>query len=122
MRRKHPPKPLSSGASLHSRREAFGHMARALDLPLVDLGTYAISCGILRRVPAEMACRLRCVPMVFNDRHAVLVVDDPFTAAYLDVNREMLGPPYRRREVTFALTTPEALDACLRRRVLVVKD
>ena len=108
--------------SPHAETEFVRQLARALGWTFVDLRGYAVSCGILRRIPAELACRLRCVPVVFHDRHAVLAVDDPFSAVYLSANRELLGPPYGLRKVDFVLTTPEALDACLLRRMTIVRD
>ena len=96
------------------------HIADALGWPLVDLREYRISCGILARIPAELACRVRCVPMVHNAHRVVLVVDDPWNAAYIEVNQQLLGPPYRNR-LEFAFTTPAALDACLSRRLSVVR-
>ena len=97
------------------------HLARALGWPFVDLAEYTISCGILRKIPAELCCRLRCVPMVFNEHRVVLVVDDPFTAAYLSANPELLGPPYNHK-LEFAVTTSRALDSSLHRRMTLVKD
>jgi hypothetical protein len=100
--------------------EATEHLARALGLPFVDLASYSISCGILSRIGADLACRERCVPMVFNKTRVVLVVDDPFQGARMAANPQLLGAPYRRR-VELALTTPEALDAALGKRVNVVR-
>ena len=107
--------------SPHAEWETTRHLARAMGWPLVDLRTYAVSCGILRRVSADLACRLRFVPIVFNGRRVILVVDDPYTAMYLSVNPQLLGPP-SRRSLEFALTTPGALDRCLRRRITLVRD
>ena len=96
-------------------------LASCLGLPYVDLDEYAPSCGTLRKVPAELCCRLRCIPLVFNRRRIVLAVDDPFHAAYLSVNREMLGPPYRG-PLAFAVTSTSGLDAALERRLRLVRD
>ena len=101
-------------------QELSKHLARALGWPFVDLERYAISCGVLRRIPAELACRQRCVPMVFNTFRVVLVVDSPWNGAYMAVNRHLLGAPYDRR-LELALTTPRALDADLRRRISLVR-
>jgi hypothetical protein len=87
----------------------------------VDLAEYTISCGILKRIPAELSCRLRCVPMVFNARRVVLVVDDPFTAAYLAANSQLLGPPYDHK-IEFAMTTRRSLDSSLNRRAALVRE
>jgi len=100
--------------------EGVEHMARALGWPFIDLESYQVSCGILRKVPAEFACRLRFVPLLLSSRRAVLAVDDPFTGAYLEANSYLLGPPYRR-EVEPVLTTPRGLDCALDRRVSVVR-
>lgn len=97
------------------------HLAAALDWPFVDLCEYQISCGVLRRISAELCCRLRCVPMVFNAHRVVVVVDDPYAALYLLANQEILGPPYHHR-LQFALTYRSALDACLARRLALVRD
>jgi len=96
------------------------HLARAVGYPFVDLAEYTISCGILKKVPAELSCRLRCVPMIFNGHRVVLVVDDLFTAAYLSANSALLGPPYSHK-IEFAMTTPHALDLSLHRRVALVQ-
>ena len=106
---------------LHARQvDAARHVARALGWPFVDLGKYSPSCGTLAKVSAQFACRTRCVPMVFNEYRIVLVVDDPVGGACLLANPELLGPPHTRN-VEIALTTPEGLDATLRKRVSVVK-
>ena len=96
------------------------HLARALGWPFVDLASYSISCGILSRISADLACRERCVPMVFNEVRVVLVVDDPFQGALMAANPQLLGAPYDRR-IELALTTPEALDGVLGKRVSVVR-
>jgi hypothetical protein len=92
----------------------FRRLAGAAGLPFVDLRRYSISPGILRRVPASQARARRWVPMVFNPRRVVLVVDDPalpFTqdpeelAALLDATPD-LG-------FEFALASPSALDAVI---------
>ena len=96
-------------------------LASSLGLPYVDLDDFGVSCGTLRKVPAELCCRLRCVPLVFNRRRIVLAVDDPFQAAYLSANREILGPPYRG-PLAFAVASTAGLDAALDRRLRLVKD
>ncbi len=96
------------------------HLAGALGWPFVDMTGYEISCGILSRIPAELACRLRSVPMVFNERRVVLVVDDPFAACYLAANQQLLGPPYRFR-LEFAMTSRSGMDRCLERRLALVR-
>ena len=101
--------------------EAALHLSAAAGLPFVDLEEYCVSCGILKRISAELACRLRCVPMVMDARQAILVVDSIFTAAYLSAYPQLLGPPYRRR-LGFALTTPQGMDAALHRRVSLIKE
>lgn len=111
----------TSGPSARLEYEVARHLAKALGWTFVDLREYRVSCGVLRKVPAELACRFRCVPLVFNHLRTVLAVDDPWNAAYLAANPQLLGPPYRHR-LEFALTIPCALDACLHRRLTVVRD
>jgi hypothetical protein len=96
-------------------------MARALGWPFVDLREYSISCGILRRIPAEIACRLRAIPMIANARRVVLVVDEPFSAFYVISNRELLGLPLDDARLRFALTTRSGLDAALARRLTLTR-
>lgn len=97
------------------------HLSGALGLPYVDPSALFISCGILRRMPAELCCRLRCVPFVFNRTRAVLLVDDPFQAAYLAANIELLGPD-RPSSIEYAMTTPSGLDGALHRRLTLVRE
>jgi hypothetical protein len=113
--------PAFQAPSPRFEREATRHVARALGMPFVDLGAYPISCGILRRLPAELCCRLRCIPIVDNPLRTVLAIDAPWSAAYLAINSQWLGPPYRR-VLEFVLTTPGALDAALHRRLTLVRD
>lgn len=95
-------------------------LANALGWSFVDLEEYSISCGILRKLSAELACRVRCVPIVFNAQRVVLVVDDPFQGVYVSVNPELFGSPYRK-SVDVALTTRRGLDRALEKRITVVK-
>lgn len=97
------------------------HLARALGFPFVRLEEYSISCGILRKVPAGTACRLRCVPMVWNAHRVVLVVQDVFQALCVTANPELAGIP-RGRRLELAFTTPRGLDAALAKRLGVVRD
>jgi hypothetical protein len=91
------------------------HLARALGLPFVDLRDYAVSPGILRKLPLRTVVKHRCVPMVYNPRRIVLLVDDAASLAYLAARSRLPGLPGNRpRE--FALTTPSGLDAAIRRR------
>ncbi|MGQ9590214.1 MAG: hypothetical protein ACUVYA_07965 [Planctomycetota bacterium] len=110
-----------SRVSPAAQNELAKHLARALGWSFVDLSEYRVSCGILRRLPAELACRLRCVPLIFNAHRVVLVVDDPYAAVYLQANQELLGPPYRH-PLEFALTSASALDETLARRIALVRD
>jgi hypothetical protein len=99
-------------------------LASSLGWPYVELEEYAVSCGILKRIPAELCCRLRCIPLVFNRRRIVLAVDDPFHAAYLSANPQLLGSPRGSPPggpVMFAMASPRGLDAALERRLLLVK-
>lgn len=101
--------------------EAMRHLADSLGVAYVDLDSYSISPGILRRLPPEVARRHRCVPMVCNPRRIVLVFDDPARALWLTSDPARLGPRVlggraapRRRE--WALTSPSALDRWIARR------
>ena len=96
-------------------------LARALGWAFFDLEDYKVSCGVLKRIPAELACRLRCVPVVFSRRRVVLAVDDPFNAAYMAANQQLLGPPYRF-PLEFALATRRGIDAALHRRLTSVRE
>ena len=95
------------------------YMAKAMDWPFVTPDAHSVSCGTLRKVSLSLASTKRCVPLVFNRRRVVLMVDDPLSGAVLLANPQLLGPPYRRR-VEIALTTPRILDDLLdKRRTLV---
>jgi hypothetical protein len=100
--------------------EAGRHLAAALGWSFVDLESYSISCGILGKVAAELACRLRCVPIVHNAHRLVLAVDDPFQGAYLELHPELFGPR-AGRELGIALTTRRGLDRALHKRVTVLR-
>jgi hypothetical protein len=100
--------------------DAAEQLARALKKPFVDLETYSISCGVLGKVPAEICCRLRFVPMIYSRKRVVLVVDDPFAAAYIAANQEILGPPYRF-PLEFAFSTTRGIDVALRKRLAMVR-
>jgi hypothetical protein len=98
----------------HLEDTLYRQLAWAAGLPFVDLRAYRISGGILRKVPAALARSRRWVPMVFNCRRVVLVVDNPaapFGAGREEV-AELLGVP-PEREIGFALAAPSALDALL---------
>jgi hypothetical protein len=110
------PERLPPAASHGIEGDAAVELARALERPFVDLETYSISCGVLRKVPAELCCRLRCVPMIHSKRRVVLVVDDPFAEAYLAANQQLLGPPYRF-PLEFALATTRGIDRALAKRL-----
>ena len=101
--------------------ETAKHLAGALGWSYVDLRDYSISCGTLAKVSAELACRWRSVPMVFNEHRIVMVVDDPFTSACVAANSALLGVPHDRR-IEFALTTRCALDLALHKRITLVRD
>jgi hypothetical protein len=96
------------------------HLARALGWPYIDLEEYSISCGLLRRIPASIATLERCVPLVFNARRIVLVVDNPFNGAYMAANPGFLGVSADHR-IELALTTPAGIDAALHRRAALVR-
>ena len=95
-------------------------VANAMDWPFVTPDAHSVSCGTLRKVPLSLATAKRCVPLVFNRRRVVLMVDDPLTGVVLLANPQLLGPPYRRR-VEIALTTPRALDVLLDKRRRLVR-
>jgi hypothetical protein len=59
--------------------------------------------------------------LVDNPTRTVLAIDDPWSAPYLSVNCHWFGYP-RRRVLEFALSTPEALDVALHRRLTLVRD
>ena len=99
-------------------RDTTEHLAGALGWPFVE--PVEVSCGVLRKIPAELACRLRCVPLVYNAHRIVLVVDDPFHGAYLEANAYLLGAPYGR-PIELALATRTTLDALLRKRITTVR-
>jgi hypothetical protein len=86
-----------SRRGLHARYDAevdaARNLAAASGWAFVDLERYSISCGILRRVPAETCCRLRAVPMVDSVHRRVMVVDDVFQGVYIETNPELLGAP-----------------------------
>ena len=105
----------------HREQEAARQVAAAMSWPAVDFREYFVSCGTLRKLPAELCCRLRCAPIIFNSRRVVLAVDNLFHAAYLLANPQLLGPPYRHN-LQFAFTSPRSLDLCLHKRIAVVKD
>ena len=91
-------------------------LARAAGVPFVDARTLDVSPGILRKVPSVMARSRRCVPLVFNHRRIVLVVDDPFLASVMEapvILRELGIEEYMR--VEFALAAPAPLADCIER-------
>jgi hypothetical protein len=96
------------------------HLALALGWSFVEPTADTVSCGLLRKIPAELACRLRCVPLVCNAHRIVVVVDDPFHGAYIVANSYLLGAPYGR-PLEVALATPAALDVLLHKRVSTVR-
>jgi hypothetical protein len=113
-----------SRRGLHARYDAevdaARNLAAASGWAFVDLERYSISCGILRRVPAETCCRLRAVPMVDSVHRRVMVVDDVFQGVYIETNPELLGAPYRY-DVEIAFATRRGIDAALAKRLNVVK-
>jgi hypothetical protein len=100
--------------------EVAKHLARALGWSYIDLQDYVVSSGVLKKVPAEFACRQRCVPVVFNQHRLVIVVDDPYSGAYVMANSNLFGAPYDR-PVKVALTTRRAMDHALHRRICAVR-
>ncbi len=100
--------------------DALRRLARAMGWPFVTPDAHSVSCGTLRRIPLALALTKRCVPLVFNRRRVVLLVDDPLSGAVLMADPPLLGPPYRRR-VEIALTTPRVLDALLDKRRRLVR-
>ncbi len=100
--------------------DALQYMAKAMDWPFVTPDSHSVSCGTLRKVSLPLALTKRCVPLVFNRRRVVLMVDDPLLGAVLLANPQLLGPPYRRR-VEIALTTPRVLDVFLDKRRRLVR-
>jgi hypothetical protein len=96
-------------------REAARHLAWALGLPYVEPEAGSISPGTLRKLALRVSLASRCVPLVYNARRVVLVIDQPATALILGADPGPLGlSPGQRLE--FALTPPSALEAWLARR------
>lgn len=100
--------------------ESLQYVAEAMGWPLVTPDAHDVSCGTLRKVPPSLAAATRCVPLVFNRRRVVLMVDDAVSGAFLLANPQLLGPPYRRR-LEIALTTPRVIDVLLEKRRTLVK-
>ena len=100
--------------------ESATHLARALYWEFVDLREHYISSGTLRKIPAALACRWRCVPMVFNERRLVLVVDDLFNASQISANVDLLDVS-KGLPVTWVLTSRASMDAALHRRLTEVR-
>lgn len=99
-----------------SEDQIYHQLARAAGLPFVDARSLSVSPGIRQKLPPEMARERRCIPLIFNSRRIVLVVDDPFTALTTQpffILRE-LGLQDSRR-VEFALAAPTPLGECLER-------
>jgi len=93
-------------------------LARAFDLPFVDLDEYEISPGVLRRLPARLTVEERCVPIVDNPRRLVLVVDDAARVPWLELWRRELGLGVGKR-LEFALASTTGLNATLGRRLQI---
>ena len=91
-------------------------LARGWGLPCVDLESNEISDAILRRHPARVSIRERCVPMLDNPRRTVLVVDDASRIPVLELRRDEFGIP-RGKPLEFALTSSEGLTETLLRRL-----
>jgi hypothetical protein len=111
---------MSEETNQRERRDT-EELARALGWTFFDLEDYKVSCGVLKRISAGLACRVRCVPVVFSRRRVVLAVDDPFNAAYMAANQQLLGPPYHF-PLQFALATRRGIDAALHRRITSVRE
>ena len=98
----------------HDEDSIYRQLAWAAGLTFVDLRSARISSGTLRKVSPEVAQSRRMVPLIFNSRRAVLIVDDPSVpfSAGLENFHAMLGVP-EHHEVAFALASPTALDEVL---------
>ena len=101
--------------------ETARELARVVGFPFVDLRDYAISPGILRKLPRDFAVRYRCVPLICNPRRIVLVHDSPADALFVAANPAILAAagvrgPDRERRLEFALTSSSALERALERR------
>ena len=96
-------------------REVARHLARALGVPFVDLDEYSISPGILSKLPLDTMVENRCLPMIFNSRRVVLLVDDASRMARLSSGDRIVGAPVGRR-FEFAITTRSGVDAGIERR------
>ncbi len=95
----------------HLEDAVYRRLAEAAGLIYVDLRTYHIPGGFLKRIPLAQAKEMRWVPMIFNSRRVVLIVDDPFKALVQDRGElaRRFGPPWDR-EFNFALASPAAMD------------
>jgi hypothetical protein len=96
--------------------QVYYQLARAAGVPFVDARSLSVSAGILRKIPVTMARSRRCVPLVFNQRRIVLVVDDPFISLATEppaVLSELRLDDLRR--VEFALAAPTPLGECIAR-------
>ena len=68
----------------------------------------------IKKIPSTHARSKRWIPMIFNKRRVILIIDDPFVAFSLSREElwEFFGPPYGR-EFGFVMATPSALDGVL---------
>lgn len=92
-------------------------LAWAAGLCFVDLRFLRISGGILQKISATLARSRRWVPMIFNPRRVVLIVDNAFVPFSFCPNElsELLGVSSDTR-VEFVLASPSAIDAFLEER------
>lgn len=95
-------------------------IARAFQWPFLEATHIIISCGTLLKVGLDLATVKRCVPLAWQKKRVVLLVDDPLNGVFLLSNPQLFGPPYNRK-VEIVMTHPEIIDVLLEKRRSVVK-
>ena len=98
----------------HLENTIYRQLSASAGLHFVDLRKFYISNGILKKIPSIHARSRRWIPMIFNKRRVILIIDDPFVAFSLSREElwEFFGPPYDR-EFGFVMAAPSALDGVL---------
>ena len=98
----------------HDEDSIYRQLAWAAGLTFVDLRRTRISPATLRKVSAEVAQSRRIVPLIFNSRRVVLVVDDPSVPFSVEIEdfHAVLGVS-EGHELAFTLASPSAIDELL---------
>lgn len=98
----------------HDEDCLYRQLAWAAGLTFVDLRATRVSPGTLRKVSAEVARSRRMVPLIFNSRRVVLVVDDPTLPFSVEIEdfHALLGVS-ENHELAFTLASPSAIDELL---------